>query len=263
MSYAADDGNTYQLNLIDTPGHVDFSYEVSRSLSACEGALLVVDAAQGVEAQTVANAFLALENDLEIVPVRNKIDLPAARPEEIDEELHSTFGFQQKEALRCSARPGEGVREILEAVVTLVPAPEENLEGPLRALIFDSTLRRVSRSHRLRPHCGRLPSQRVGDLSLMATKARYVVDEVGIFTPTMTPKSELRCGQVGYIVANIKSLHEVKIGDTLTTHRDGTDSPLPGFQSPKPMVFCGIYPATNSDFRGAAQRPRPTDAQRQ
>ncbi len=247
MEYTADDGEKYQLNLIDTPGHVDFGYEVSRSLAACQGALLVVDAAQGVEAQTVANAFLALEGGLEIIPVMNKIDLQTARPDEIDEELDQTFGIKPGETIRCSAKSGEGIDELLEAIVTFVPPPVAPRETPLRALIFDShydEYRGVIVYICVKE--GRLTKN--DDILLMSTGRWYSVDEVGVFKPGMQPMDALEAGEVGYFFASIKTIHDVKIGDTVTTRVGGTDESLPGFMNPNPMVFCGTYPTDSGDY---------------
>ncbi|MGB1070951.1 MAG: translation elongation factor 4 [Planctomycetota bacterium] len=230
MEYTADDG-----------------YEVSRSLAACQGALLVVDAAQGVEAQTVANAFLALEGGLEIIPVMNKIDLQTARPDEIDEELDQTFGIKPGETIRCSAKSGEGIDELLEAIVTFVPPPEAPRETPLRALIFDShydEYRGVIVYVCVKE--GRLTKN--DDILLMSTGRWYSVDEVGVFKPGMQPVDALEAGEVGYFYASIKTIHDVKIGDTVTTRVGGTDESLPGFMNPNPMVFCGTYPTDSGDY---------------
>lgn len=247
MEYNADDGETYQLNLIDTPGHVDFGYEVSRSLAACQGALLIVDAAQGVEAQTVANAFLALEAELEIIPVMNKIDLNTARPDEIDEELNHTFGFRSGEAIRCSAKSGIGIDELLEAIVTFVPPPTGPRESPLRALIFDShydEYRGVIVYICVKE--GRL--SKGDDILLMSTGRWHSVDEVGFFKPGMKPVDTLEAGEVGYFFASIKTIHDVKIGDTVTSRVGGSTENLPGFKNPNPMVFCGTYPTDSGDY---------------
>ena len=247
MEYTADDGETYVLNLIDTPGHVDFGYEVSRSLAACQGALLVVDAAQGVEAQTVANAFLAIEGGLEIIPVMNKIDLATARPDEVDDELAQTFGFHKQEAIRCSAKTGEGTDELLEAIVTFVPAPEVNRETSLRALIFDShydEYRGVIVYLCVKE--GRL--HKGEDIILMSSGRKYSVDEVGYFRPGMVATDVLEAGEVGYFFASIKTIRDVKIGDTVTTRLDGATESLPGFKNPKSMVYCGSYPADSDDY---------------
>ncbi len=256
MIYRAEDGLDYQLNLIDTPGHVDFSYEVSRSLAACQGALLVVDAAQGIEAQTVANAFLALEHELEIIPVLNKIDLSAARPDEVKEELSSTFGYRPGESILASAKTGIGTDEILETVITLVPSPTGEREAPLRALIIDShydTYRGVIVYICVKE--GRL--SKGDEVIFMEKQTKYLIDEVGIFSPGMTPIDTLEAGEVGYLVASIKTIHDVSIGDTVTTRIAPAKSALPGFKNPQPMVFCGIYPADNADFeslRSALER---------
>ncbi|PCJ11033.1 MAG: elongation factor 4 [Planctomycetota bacterium] len=247
MEYEADDGETYLLNLIDTPGHVDFGYEVSRSLAACEGALLVVDAAQGVEAQTVANAFLAIESGLEIIPVMNKIDLSTARPDEVDEELAQTFGFHKGEAIRCSAKTGEGTDEILEAIVTFVPAPAGTRDIPLRALIFDShydEYRGVIVYLCVKE--GRLSTGQ--DIILMSSGRKFTVDEVGYFRPGMVASDVLEAGEVGYFFASIKTIHDIKIGDTVTTRLNGATENLPGFKNPKSMVYCGTYPANSDDY---------------
>lgn len=256
MIYEADDGETYQLNLIDTPGHVDFGYEVSRSLAACEGALLVVDAAQGVEAQTVANAFLALENDLEILPVINKIDLTNARPDEVAEEMQSTFGFRSGEAHHCSAKTGIGIDELLESIVTFVPPPAGDRESPLKALIFDShydDYRGVIIYVCIKEGVLR----RRDEIVLMSSGRKYEVNEVGVFKPLMEKRDELHAGEVGYFFASIKTIHDVKIGDTVTTRIGGTTDALEGFQNPKPMVYCGIYPTDNDEYeplRSALER---------
>ena len=243
MLYDADDGETYQLNLIDTPGHVDFGYEVSRSLAACEGALLVVDAAQGVEAQTVANGFLAKEHNLEILPVINKIDLTNARPDEVAEELHSTFGFRKGEALLCSAKEGVGIDELLEAIVTFVPPPSGVRPEPLKALIFDDYRGVIIYV------CIKEGVLRQGeDILLMSSERRYEVNEVGVFKPRMERREELLAGEVGYFFASIKTIHDVKIGDTVTTRLGGATEALAGFQNPNPMVFCGIYPTDNDEY---------------
>ncbi|MCI0650940.1 MAG: translation elongation factor 4 [Planctomycetes bacterium] len=247
MRYVAEDGLAYRFNLIDTPGHVDFCYEVSRSLAACEGALLVVDASQGVEAQTVANTYLAREQGLEIIPVINKVDLAVARPEAVEKEMTSTFGFYAGEALRCSARSGAGVQEILEAIVHLVPAPSGSRDAPLRALIFDShydEFRGVIVYVSVKEGVLNTGDQ----ILLMSGQHRYQVDEVGFFTPRMTPHARLQAGEVGYLIANIKGIHDIKIGDTVTLRSGAASDALPGFDNPQPMVFCGIYPTDNSQF---------------
>jgi GTP-binding protein LepA len=241
LGYQAKDGNLYQLNLIDTPGHVDFSYEVSRSLAACEGALLVVDAAQGVEAQTLANTYLALEHNLEIIPVINKIDLPAAEPEKVREQIESTIGLDAHDALLVSAKSGLGVPDILEAIIHRIPAPKGDPAAPLRALLFDSWYD----SYR-----GVIMLARVVDGALrkgmkirMASTGRtYEVEELGFRTPNSYACEELKTGEVGWVIANIKNVTETKIGDTLCDDARPPAQPLPGFKESKPMVFAGLYP---------------------
>ncbi len=240
-------GKEYNLNLIDTPGHVDFSYEVSRSLGACEGALLLVDASQGVEAQTVANAYLAMEHNLTIIPVVSKIDLPNSRPEDVLNEMEKTLGVSPADALMVSAKTGKGIDEIFDAVIQRVSPPKGNPNAPLRSLIFDS----VYDEYRgvvvyLRIFDG---SVKVGDeIYMMKTNRSFKVEEVGVFKPKMVVKDRLSAGEVGYCIANIKSLHDVKVGDTVTHNKDRTAEALPGYRPPVPMVYCGIYPANNSDF---------------
>ncbi|MBM4065798.1 MAG: elongation factor 4 [Planctomycetes bacterium] len=241
------DGKEYNLNLIDTPGHVDFSYEVSRSLGACEGALLLVDASQGVEAQTVANAYLAMEHNLAIIPVISKIDLPNSRPDDVLNEMEKTLGINPEDALMVSAKTGKGIDEIFDAVIKHIPPPKGNPNALLRSLIFDS----VYDEYRgvvvyLRIFDG---SIKVGDeIYMMKTNSSFKVEEVGVFKPKMVVKDSLSAGEVGYCIANIKSLHDVKVGDTVTHNRDRTAEALPGYRPPMPMVYCGIYPANNSDF---------------
>ena len=241
------DGKEYNLNLIDTPGHVDFSYEVSRSLGACEGALLLVDASQGVEAQTVANAYLAMELNLAIIPVISKIDLPNSRPDDVLNEMEKTLGIVPEEALMVSAKTGKGIDEIFDAVIKRIPPPKGNPNAPLRALIFDS----IYDEYRgvvvyLRIFDG---SVKVGDeIYMMKTNSSFKVEEVGVFKPKMVVKDSLSAGEVGYCIANIKSLHDVKVGDTVTHNRDRTAEALPGYRPPMPMVYCGIYPTNNADF---------------
>jgi len=247
MHYKAKDGEVYQFNFIDTPGHVDFSYEVSRSLSACEGALLVVDAAQGVQAQTLANVLLAIERDLEIIPVLNKIDLPAAEPERVKTQIEDVVGIDASEAVPCSAKSGVGIEDILEKIVALMPPPKEPDDERLRALVFDS---------HYDPYRGVMIYIRVlsgvlkkGDqIHLMATKKNFDVNEVGIFAPDEKPIESLQPGEVGYLVANIKKTSDVKIGDTVTLTKNGVKTPLPGFRLINPVVFAGIYPVDSSDF---------------
>jgi GTP-binding protein LepA len=248
LSYKSDDGETYQLNLIDTPGHVDFSYEVSRSLSACEGALLVVDATQGVEAQTLANVYLAVNNNLEIIPVFNKIDLPSADIDRARHEVEEVVGLSTEHAVPASAKTGIGIKEILEAVVKHVPPPKGNHEDTLRALVVDSWYD----SYR-----GAVVLVRVVDgtlkkgqkVRLLATMADYEVTEVGVFSPFETQLSELGPGEVGFFSASIKSVHDTKVGDTVTDAKHPTLERLPGFEDVKPMVFAGIFP-TDSDRYG-------------
>ncbi len=247
MNYHAQDGQVYQFNLIDTPGHVDFSYEVSRSLAACDGAILVVDAAQGVEAQTLANVYLALENDLHLFPVLNKIDLPSAQPDVILEQIENVIGLETHNVGLISAKTGVGIEEVLEAVIREFPPPEGNQDGPLRALIFDAwfdTYRGLIILARIVDGVLK-PKDKV---RFMATASEYEVDEVGIFTPKMTKSETLEMGQVGYVIATIKTLDEVRVGDTITNARHGSDKPLPGFQESKPMVFSGLYPVDPNDY---------------
>lgn len=247
MYYRARNGKRYQFNFIDTPGHVDFSYEVSRSLSACEGALLVVDATQGVQAQTLANVLLAIERDLEILPILNKIDLPASDPESITQQIEDVVGIDASEAVSCSAKTGRGVDDILEKIIEVVPPPKHEDDDRLRALVFDS---------HYDPYRGvviyiRVVSGRVkkGDLiHLLATDKSFDVQEVGIFAPVETAADELRPGEVGYLLANIKKTSDVKIGDTLTTFKNGNREALPGFRLIQPTVFAGIYPVDSSEF---------------
>jgi GTP-binding protein LepA len=262
LRYRADDGQEYQLNLIDTPGHVDFSYEVSRSLSACEGALLVVDASQGVEAQTVANVYLAIENDLAIIPVFNKIDLPSADIDRARREVEDVIGLDCSDAIAASAKTGQGIREILEAVVKVVPPPEGNADGTLRALMVDSWYD----SYR-----GAVVLVRVVDgylkkgmkVRLLATMADYEVTEIGVFAPFPQQVPELGPGEVGFFSAAIKSVHDTKVGDTITEAKRPTTEPLPGFKEVKPMVFAGVFPtdtAQYTDLRDALERLHLNDA---
>ncbi|MDR0649084.1 MAG: translation elongation factor 4 [Synergistaceae bacterium] len=247
MNYEAANGEKYVLNLIDTPGHVDFNYEVSRSLAACEGAILVVDAAQGVEAQTVANAYLAVEQNLDLVPVFNKIDLPSASPERVAREIEEVIGLDASGAILASAKDGTGISEILERIVTDIRPPEGDPDKPLSALIFDS----VYDNYR-----GVISYVRVVDgelapgktVSFMATGEVYDVEEVGVFTPAMSPVESLGPGEVGYIVAGIKSLADASVGDTITDARKPAASPLPGYRRVKPVVFCGYYPIEREEI---------------
>jgi GTP-binding protein LepA len=253
MSYTAKDGKTYQLNLIDTPGHVDFTYEVSRSLAACEGAVLVVDAAQGVEAQTLANAYLAIDHDLEIIPVVNKLDLPSADAEGTLQQIEEIVGLSTEHGLRVSAKTGEGVEELLEAIVRQIPPPRPAPdESHLRALMFDSeydSYRGVILYVRVRE--GEL---RAGDrLKLMARGDVYEVDEVGYFSPRMKKTDSLGVGEVGYVIAGIKDIHAVTVGDTLTHARGGAEKPLPGYKPIRPVVFAGFYPIDSDDYERLAE----------
>ncbi|MGD9895980.1 MAG: translation elongation factor 4 [Candidatus Methylacidiphilaceae bacterium] len=247
MRYKAADGESYQLNLIDTPGHVDFSYEVSRSLSACEGALLVIDAAQGVQAQTVANVHLAARQNLHLIPVINKIDLPTANPASVKRQLEEVLAIPGEEAILASAKAGVGIEEILEAVVHRIPPPQPLADGIIRALVFDSVFD---------PYRGVVLYVRIrsGELSrgqkilLMATRSVYEIKEVGIFSPKMTSQDRLEAGATGYVIANMKSPLDVKIGDTLTSALHPASEPLAGFLDARPMVFSGIYPLNSADF---------------
>ena len=247
LNYKAKDGQTYLLNFIDTPGHVDFSYEVSRSLAACEGAILVVDAAQGVEAQTVAVCYTAIDQNLEVLPVLNKIDLPQAEPEQVIEEIENIIGIEAKDAIRASAKSGLGVEDVLEALVTKIPPPEGDANKPLQALIidswFDSYLGVVSL---VRIVNGALNK---GDkMHIMSTGQSHIVDEVGIFTPKRTKQPVLKTGEVGYVIAGIKDIHGAPVGDTLTLDKQKAESPLPGFQKVKPQVYAGLFPISSEDF---------------
>ena len=247
MFYNADDGQEYEFNLIDTPGHVDFTYEVSRSLAACEGAILVVDATQGIEAQTLANVYLALENDLEIIPVINKIDLPSADIEGTKKEIEDVIGLDASYAPCVSAKEGTNIKDILEAIVTHIPPPDGDTEAPLKALIFDSfydNYKGVILFVRLKDG-----SVKVGDvIRTFRSDKQYDVTEVGAFSPKLTPKEILRAGEVGYIAASIKSIQDVAVGDTVTDARRPAAEPLPGYNKVQPVVFCGIYPLDGSKF---------------
>ena len=247
LHYPATDGNRYELNLIDTPGHVDFTYEVSRSLAACEGAILIVDAAQGVEAQTLANAYLAIDNDLEIVPIINKIDLPTARPDEAKRQIEEVIGIPADDAFLVSAKMGIGIPAILEAIVDRIPAPCGETDAPLKALVLDSVYdnyRGVIMYTRIFDG-----SVKPGDkIQLMKTRRAYEIEEVGIFTPEMQPTTALDTGAVGYLIAGIREIDNAKIGDTITQHKKPTDAPLPGYREMKPLVFSGLYPADTNQF---------------
>ncbi len=247
LKYKAKDGETYQLNLIDTPGHVDFSYEVSRSIAACEGALLIVDAAQGVEAQTLANVYLALDHDLEIIPVLNKIDLPAADPDRVAEEIEEVIGLDASTAVRASAKAGIGIEDILEQIVAQVPAPKGVAGEPLKALIFDSWFDPyVGIVVLFRVVSGSLPTKSA--IRFMVTGSEFLITQMGKFTPFKTEVDELYAGEVGFLAASIKNIGDVKIGDTITLTSYPADEPLPGYTDVKPMVFSGIYPVESNDF---------------
>jgi GTP-binding protein LepA len=245
--YHADDGNEYIMHLIDTPGHVDFTYEVSRSLAACEGAVLVVDAVQGIQAQTLANVYLALDNELEILPVINKIDLPSADPERVKKEIEDIIGIDTSDLVLASAKDGIGIKEILEMIVRDVPAPKGDATAPLQALVFDSFYD---------PYRGVIPLIRVkngtikkGDkIKLMASKQTYDVTEVGVYSPHMIERDILGPGSVGYLVATIKDISNVKVGDTITDAKNPAHEPLPGYRNLNPVVFCGLYPVDNDDY---------------
>ena len=260
--YKAQDGEEYTLNLIDTPGHVDFSYEVSRSLAACEGALLVVDAAQGVEAQTLANVYLALEHDLEIIPVINKIDLPSADPERVKHEIEDIIGLDASEAVLCSAKSGIGIPDILEAIVNKVPAPPDKSDEPTRALIFDS---------RFDAYKGAIAYVRVKEgtikakdtIRMMHDNKDFDVTELGIFTPNLVPVQELSCGSVGCIAASIKNVADCHVGDTVTLADNPAPEPLPGYRKAVSMVYCGLYPTDSKDYenlRDALEKLQLNDA---
>tara|TARA_B100000427_G_scaffold23784_1_gene17697 strand:- start:5092 stop:6885 length:1794 start_codon:yes stop_codon:yes gene_type:complete len=248
MDYKANDGNDYILNLIDTPGHVDFSYEVSRSLAACEGALLLVDAAQGIEAQTMANFYLALEHDLEIIPVVNKIDLPAADPDRILAEIEQSFGIPKEECLLCSAKTGQGIEDILEAVIKKVPKPKDSTSEQLKALIYDASYD---------DYRGVINYVRVFDgaikkgqkIRLMASKKKVDILECGYFKPKMTPSESINRGGVGYIITGLKSIKDARVGDTVTEDNNPIKEPLAGYEIAKPMVFCGLYPVDTDEYK--------------
>ena len=247
IKYKADDGIEYTLNLIDTPGHVDFNYEVSRSLAACEGALLVVDAAQGIEAQTLANVYLALENDLEIIPVINKIDLPNADPEAVKKQIEEVIGLAAEDAILSSAKTGQGTKEILEAIVNLVPPPKGDKEAPLSALIFDS---------HFDPYKGVIPYMRVVDghiekgmkVRMMNNNKECEVIEVGVCTPAVQIVDRLSAGDVGFFTASIKNVQDAQVGDTVTYVENPAAFPLPGYRKAVSMVFCGLYPLESNDY---------------
>ena len=262
LDYRGEDGELYELNLIDTPGHVDFNYEVSRSLAACEGALLVVDAAQGVEAQTLANVYLALEHDLEIVPVINKIDLPSAEPERVKEEIEDSIGLDTSAAVLASAKTGIGIKEILDAVVAYIPPPEGDADAPLRALIFDSyfdAYKGVIAHVRVKEGV----IQKGMKLKLMATGKTFEVTDVGCFRPRPVDTGELRTGEVGFIAGALKDVRDVRVGDTVTGAERPAAEALPGYRGVTPMVFCGLYPEDSKDYdnlREALEKLQLNDA---
>lgn len=247
LSYKSENGDEYIFHLIDTPGHVDFTYEVSRSLAACEGAILIVDAAQGIEAQTLANVYLAIDNDLEIIPVINKIDLPSADIEKTKEEIERVIGLDASEAILASGKTGVGIKDILERIVEIVPSPKGDPEAPLQALIFDSYYDQYR---------GIIPSVRImegtvkkGDIiKTMSTNAEYEVVEVGVYTPKEVKRDYLSVGDVGYITAAIKDIEDIRVGDTITLSNNHADKPLPGYRQLNPMVFCGMFPIDSSDY---------------
>ena len=248
MKYVAKDGNEYELNLIDTPGHVDFNYEVSRSLAACDGAILVVDASQGVEAQTLANVYLAIDNNLEILPVINKIDLPNARPDEVKKEIEDIIGIPAMDAPCISAKSGLNVDEVLERIVTDLPAPTGDENANLKCLIFDSLYNDYKGAIAyVRVKDGTV---KVGDeIMLMAAKKTFTVTEVGHFEPgRYEPSDKLEAGEVGYIAASIKNLSDIRVGDTITLKNNPAEEPLPGYKKVNPMVYCGLYPMDGSDY---------------
>lgn len=262
LKYKAKNGEEYTFHLIDTPGHVDFTYEVSRSLAACEGAVLVVDAAQGIEAQTLANVYLALDNNLEIIPVINKIDLPSAEPERVRNEIEEVIGLDASEAVLASAKAGIGIEDILEQVVKTVPAPTGDPDAPLKALIFDSlydAYRGVVAYIRVVEG-----SVKVGDkIKMMATGAEFEVNEVGVFTPKSTLVDELTVGDVGFLSASIKNVGDTRVGDTITNAKNGSTEPLPGYRKLNPMVYCGLYPidtAKFNDLREALEKLQLNDS---
>ena len=262
MHYTAKDGNTYELNLIDTPGHVDFAYEVSRALAACEGALLVVDATQGVEAQTLANVYMALEHNLETIPVINKIDLPSAQPEEVRHEIEEGIGLDAEDAPLTSAKQGIGIQDVLEAVVNKMPPPQGDETAPLKALVFDAKYDNYRGAIcYVRVMEGRVyPGMR---MRMMQTGAEFDIVETGYLTPGCEPADELLAGEVGYIAASIKDLRDTRVGDTVTDAARPADAPLPGYRNVTPMVYCGIYPADGADYenlKDALEKLRMNDA---
>src|SRR5437764_5733278 len=262
MQYQAADGELYQLNLIDTPGHVDFTYEVSRALAACEGALLVVDAAQGVEAQTLANVYLAVEHDLEIVPIINKIDLPSAQPEVVREEIERVVGLPGEDCILASAKEGIGVDEILEAIVKRIPPPRGDREAPLRALIFDS---HYDAYKGVIAYCRFIDgyARAAEPVRMMSNGARGEAMEVGIFHPTMMAIGCLEAGEVGYIATGLKDVRDVRVGDTITSLARPAEAAIPGYRPAKSMVFAGLYPTNGDEYpllREALERLKLNDA---
>jgi len=252
LEYTAADGETYLLNFIDTPGHVDFSYEVSRSLAACEGALLVVDASQGVEAQSVANCYTAIEMDLEVIPVLNKIDLPAADPERVKQEIENVIGLDASEAIEVSAKTGVGIDDLLEQLIALVPPPQGNIDGPAQALIIDSwfdsyvgviTLVRIMQG-------SIKPRQKI---KMMSTGREFHVDQVGVFTPKRKKTEQLSCGDVGYIISGIKDIESARVGDTITCSQNPAKQPLPDFKEVQPRVFAGLFPISSDDYENCRE----------
>ncbi len=252
LNYHSKDGETYHLNFIDTPGHVDFSYEVSRSLAACEGALLVVDASQGVEAQSVANCYTAIDMDLEVIPVLNKIDLPAADPERVKQEIEDVIGVDASDAIKVSAKTGVGIDDLLEQLIKLVPSPQGDITAPTKALIIDSwfdnyvgviTLVRVMEG-------SIKPKQKI---KMMSTNREFLVDQVGVFTPKRVKKDHLNCGEVGYIISGIKDIESAKVGDTITTSINSATQPLEGFHEVKPRVFAGLFPISSDDYENCRE----------
>ena len=262
LIYKAKDGEEYIFNLIDTPGHVDFNYEVSRSLAACEGAILVIDSTQGIEAQTLANVYLALDQDLEIVPIINKIDLPSARPEEVKQEVEDVIGIDCSDAPLVSAKNGINIEDVLEKIVSDVPAPEGDVEAPLKALIFDSyydTYKGVVAYIRVFEGCIK-PGM---EIEMMSTGNVYEVAEVGINASKQISVDKLEAGDVGYVTASMKNVKDARVGDTITSHENPTDSPLPGYKKVVPMVYCGVYPSEGEDFnsvREALEKLQVNDA---
>jgi GTP-binding protein LepA len=262
MNYTAKNGHNYIINLIDTPGHVDFNYEVSRALQSCEGAVLVVDASQGIEAQTLANLYLAIDQNLELIPVINKIDLPAARPQEIAKELEDLLGISRDQMISISAKQGLGVQDVLEAIVARVPPPKGNDAAPLRALVFDShydSYKGVIAYVRVVD--GRLDKKLA--LRLIATDAKFEPVEIGVFSPSMQVKDSLEAGEVGYVATGFKTVRECRVGDTITSSVNGSEIPLPGYAKVKPMVFAGFYPTDNDDYtdlRDALEKLQLNDA---